>query len=717
MSAVGDVLGRLEGVRKAGGGWTARCPSHPDRNASLSIATGDDERVLLNCHAGCRPEEIVAALSLTMADLFERQGGGDGGHPPRTRATPQHLPLGCTLEAYSEAKGLPVEFLQSLGVSQISYASAPAVRFTYLDVAGDEVCVRYRVSLDGEIKIRTKKGHKHQLYGLHRLHHAAELGYAVLVEGESDTQTLWLHGYPALGIPGANSWREDRDADHLAEIPTIYVVVEPDTGGEAVLRWVAASSIRDRVRLVSVDQKDVSGLYLSDREGFRDRFEAALQSATPWAEHERVASDIRARTAWDKCAELAGEQRILDVFAKDLVAAGVAGEQRAGKLLFLVLTSRLLERPVSAAVKGPSSGGKSFVVETVTSFMPRDAYYALTAMSERALAYGTEPLQHRFLILYEAAGLEGDFASYVIRSLLSEGRVRYETVEKTGEGLAPRLIEREGPTGLLTTTTKIALHPENETRLLSIPITDTADQTRDVLLALAGERKPPDLTRWQALQEWLTSAEHRVVVPFAVDLATLIPPVAVRLRRDFSALLNLIRVHAVLHQTSRPRDDHGRIVATIDDDYAVVRELVADLVSEGVESTVSPTIRETVQAVSAVGQPEGVSLRDLGKALSVDKGTASRRWQAARAAGYLKNLEDKRGRPARIVLGDPLPDDVAILPPVGLLNECCSVAGVTAGVTTTPSPGGRETLDEALTNPDFFAGLAADGIEFTEEAA
>ena len=52
-------------------------------------------------------------------------------------------------------------------------------------------------------------------------------------------------------------------------------------------------------------------------------------------------------------------------------------------------------------------------------------------MSERALAYGTEPLRHRFLVLFEAAGLESDFASYLVRSLLSEGCVRYETVEKS----------------------------------------------------------------------------------------------------------------------------------------------------------------------------------------------------------------------------------------------------------------------------------------------
>src|SRR4029077_10502277 len=108
-----------------------------------------------------------------------------------------------------------------------------------------------------------------------------------------------------------------------------------------------------------------------------------------------------------------------------------------------------------------------------------------------------------------AAGLEGDFATYLVRSLLSEGRIRYETVEKSSDGLQARMIERQGPTGLIVTTTEITLHPENETRLLSIPVTDTAEQTKAVLLAIAthasdgDEHQPPELAAWIALQEWI----------------------------------------------------------------------------------------------------------------------------------------------------------------------------------------------------------------------
>ena len=110
-------------------------------------------------------------------------------------------------------------------------------------------------------------------------------------------------------------------------------------------------------------------------------------------------------------------------------------------------------------------------------------------MSERLLAYSEEPIKHRFLVIYEAEGMSGDFATYLIRSLLSEGKVRYETVEKARDGLKPRLIEREGPTSLIVTTTALKLHPENETRLLSLTVTDTRRQTRGVFSMLAEEER------------------------------------------------------------------------------------------------------------------------------------------------------------------------------------------------------------------------------------
>lgn len=64
------MLSRLEGVKRSGKGWIARCPAHADRSPSLSIAEGSNDTVLLHCFGGCEPASVLAAIGMELADLF-----------------------------------------------------------------------------------------------------------------------------------------------------------------------------------------------------------------------------------------------------------------------------------------------------------------------------------------------------------------------------------------------------------------------------------------------------------------------------------------------------------------------------------------------------------------------------------------------------------------------------------------------------------------------
>jgi len=57
-----ETIAKALGGRKAGGGWTARCPAHNDRTPSLSIRDAGENKVLVRCHAGCDQERVIAAL-------------------------------------------------------------------------------------------------------------------------------------------------------------------------------------------------------------------------------------------------------------------------------------------------------------------------------------------------------------------------------------------------------------------------------------------------------------------------------------------------------------------------------------------------------------------------------------------------------------------------------------------------------------------------------
>ena len=86
---VDEIADRLEHKRRSGkGGYIARCPAHNDRSPSLSITPGDDGRVLIHCHAGCPPLDVLAAIGLDWADVFEEdreiRSGGRARHSVET---------------------------------------------------------------------------------------------------------------------------------------------------------------------------------------------------------------------------------------------------------------------------------------------------------------------------------------------------------------------------------------------------------------------------------------------------------------------------------------------------------------------------------------------------------------------------------------------------------------------------------------------------------
>jgi hypothetical protein len=363
-----------------------------------------------------------------------------------------------------------------------------------------------------------------------------------------------------------------------------------------------------------------------------------------------------------RCARLIKSDSILDGFGEDLRRSGTfAGNPAVPKVLFLGFYSRLLARPVSILVRGESSAGKSFAVKTAAEFMAPGSIYTLTAMSNKALAYGSQDLRHRTMVLHEADALKNEEVAKLLRPLLSEGRLIYEFVDFE-DGRGTKIVEREGPTNVVTTTTS-RIDYELNTRFLSINVDSGPELTKAILVSTAalaeGHRSEIDRSEFHWLDHYVAAGPRSVVIPYATKVAAACDPTAVRIRRDLNAVFGLTSAHALLHQNRRPRAEDGSVVATAQD-YEAVHGLVAESISLAAGATVPPGTRRLVEKMTEMGGGP-LSIPTVADRLKLHRTTVQRDAIAGETLGLVENTQPK-GKKKMLVLGEPLLEDRSVLP-------------------------------------------------------
>ena len=158
------------------------------------------------------------------------------------REKPRQKPDGpepYSVEQYSFEKRLPVDFLiKKCRVETAKERNGTTyLKIPYLLEDGTESTFRKRFA-HKEFRWKYGSSGKICLYGEWRLPDIRNAGYAVLVEGESDTQSLWFMGIPAIGVAGASMFKPYQ-ATVLQDLK-LYIHQEPDQGGETFMRKLCA---------------------------------------------------------------------------------------------------------------------------------------------------------------------------------------------------------------------------------------------------------------------------------------------------------------------------------------------------------------------------------------------------------------------------------------------------------------------------------------------
>lgn len=362
---------------------------------------------------------------------------------------------------------------------------------------------------------------------------------------------------------------------------------------------------------------------------------------------------------------LLSEPDLLARAAGAMETLGHVGEEGVKRLCYLVATSRLLARPLSALLLAPPGAGKSAVLEAVEALLPKEQVVSLARLTAQSLYYmGQDALRHRLVLVDE---LEGQLeAAHAIRVLQSKGEL---TLTATVRGRAEPFRVR-GPVAVMSGSTSGAIDPQNLSRCLVLPLDDGPEQTRRVQEAqrrawagLLGPRAEGERQRLQDAQRLLEPLE--VLIPFATRLR--FPAGTARARRDHAKLGALIAAHALLHQRQRARDERGRVVAT-PADYRAVFELVAGLVAaerEGLSPRALRLYRRLAEAEAATAG-DGLTRRELAGALSWSYATTRRALEELSAEELV--VASQRAKPVRYRLLDRslLAGGSGLLPPEAL---------------------------------------------------
>jgi len=281
---------------------------------------------------------------------------------------------------------------------------------------------------------------------------------------------------------------------------------------------------------------------------------------------------------------------IIDEIEKDYEKLGYVRERKNKILLYLVMTSRLMDNPLHAILISRSGAGKSMLSEVTESLCPPEELESISDLSAQALYYyGKDDLKHRFIVIGEKEGSQS--SDYPLRELITKKSITKAIPMKdqvTGQ-IKTVNIKVEGPIAFVETTTSSSINPENLNRCFVIGIDESEEQTRRIHqmqrknYTLEGYLQKRDLDKIRNKHIYAQRMLKRIKVfnPYA-DLLSF-PTSKLKTRRDNEKFLRLINVICFLHQYQRKRKklklENNEVLEYIEctpGDYRIAYELLSD---------------------------------------------------------------------------------------------------------------------------------------------
>ena len=232
-----EYQGYIKKAKITGDQLIGLCPFHDDRNNSFSVNLKTGQWHCFSEDIGGNFTQFYANINGIDTKEAYKQILEKYGISQEEKKEEADLKKNYTLTQYAFEKKLPEDWLKEncmlstiKGRDGVTYMKIP-----YFDPDGKEATFRKRFA-NKDFRWKYGSSGKIGLYGEWKLPAIRQVGYAAMVEGESDSQSMWYMGVSTLGVPGASMFKPHQAA--LLQDLKLYIHQEPDKGGETFLRKI-----------------------------------------------------------------------------------------------------------------------------------------------------------------------------------------------------------------------------------------------------------------------------------------------------------------------------------------------------------------------------------------------------------------------------------------------------------------------------------------------
>lgn len=286
---------------------------------------------------------------------------------------------------------------------------------------------------------------------------------------------------------------------------------------------------------------------------------------------------------------------LFEIISDDIETMGLAGEKNLSLLLYLMMTSRLLDKPLSGIVQGASSSGKSYTINKVGDLMPPETIVRAHDFTDESFYYMAEgSLQHKIIVSgerehdYKDKSGRAESNSKAFREMVADGVLRKCVTTKGHDGkLETRHIEQPGPIAYIESSTATTIHDEDATRLLSLVSDESTAQTKNIINAIRlqaqGYGSSSCLLNDTKQKHW---AAQRMLEPIEITIPFIdslnLPLTKLSVRRSYGHLVSTIKTVAFLRQFQKKhhQKETGQDYLKADEvDYQVAYQLLKSVLS------------------------------------------------------------------------------------------------------------------------------------------